>query len=482
MALFARFFGLVTPTPKVTTLIQRIVLLMPTMAMTFTISTTFWMIYIAESLGGGDYILGLERVGLLVIIQLVVQTFLDYPSGAVGDKIGQRWVLASALLCFSLAYWLTSLVDTASPYEHFILIYALNGLGQSQQSGAVDAWFDNNYRVAMPHDSDRKQYGKLKGRMAMVYEIISTLILLPGAWLAMLYSRQWVFKLQAVACVLLAFAVLKAVRDFPETEEIRKKENGESGSYAGILADGVRFVFSSRFVALVILGDIVLFCVGNVWWQLLLFPMYFIYLLTDVAVAGYRTLVFVPNAVAQERSGFWSARFDPIKWVPRFRLVQFGGVAFFVLLAATTLFWPPPNPATAELLSVFIPFTQTPLFQVPVDSVPALVVVFIVFTAGDFFGAFAEVLEMRVIIDVVPNRIRNSLYSLRPALTIIASIPVIYAFSFILPMYGFAVSFAICSMITLVGTLMIWKGYRYPIPRAQDLSSIRTDSEYTSEV
>jgi hypothetical protein len=57
------------------------------------------MIYIAESLGNGDYFAGLTLVGFLAIIQMAIQTALDYPTGALGDWIGQRYVIASALLC-----------------------------------------------------------------------------------------------------------------------------------------------------------------------------------------------------------------------------------------------------------------------------------------------------------------------------------------------------------------------------------------------
>jgi MFS family permease len=158
---FARVFGIAEPTEKVVRLVKILSILLPAFAASFQISTTFWMIYIAESLGNGDYYAGLTLVGFLVVIQMAIQTALDYPTGALGDWIGQRYVIASALLCYAVAFGLTSLIvkDTPAPFWIYVTIYVLFGLGSSQESGAFNAWFDNNYRVAMPHDKDRKQYG-----------------------------------------------------------------------------------------------------------------------------------------------------------------------------------------------------------------------------------------------------------------------------------------------------------------------------------
>ncbi len=476
MSLYSRFFGLEEPTEKAIKLVRILAFLEPVFAVSFMISTTFWMIYIAESLGGGDYIAGLTLVGILVIIQLVIQTMLDYPTGALGDHIGQRWVIASSLVCYAIGFWLTSIATPESPFSIFVAIYVLFGLGASQESGAWGAWFDNNYRVAMPHDKDRKMYGVFSGRMGMIFQIIATAVLLPGAWLALLYGRTWVFKVQAVTSVILAIVVLIYIRDFPEVEEIRKEQNETNGGYVAVLKDGVKFLVSDPFITLIILGEVILWASGTLWWQLMLFPLYFLYLLTDVAVSAYRTIAFVPNVIAQERSGIWSKHFDPVKWIPRFRLVQFCSMFFYFVLAANVYFFPPPEEG-AEMFMVMIPFTNLPLIEMPVVSVIPLVILLIAFTIGDFFGAFADILTQRVMLDVVPNRIRNSMYSLRPTLAIICAIPMIWFFGWFIPLYGFALTFALCGVITLVGVLLVKKGFSYPIPKSEDLETLIETSE-----
>ncbi|MHA1935330.1 MAG: MFS transporter [Candidatus Thorarchaeota archaeon] len=463
----AGLFGLEQPTEKAIHLVRIFALLLPAFAVAFQISTTFWMIYIAESLGGGDYIAGLGLVGVLIVVQLVIQTLFDYPTGALGDHIGQRWVIASALICYAIAFWFTSIATPDSPFIIFIAIYVAMGLGSSQESGAWGAWFDNNYRVAMPNDQDRQQYGILMGRVGMVFEVISTLVLIPGAWLALIFARTWVFQLQAIISVSLAITCLIVVKDFPEVEEARKKRKSTEG-YTSVLVDGFRFLVSDKFVLLSTLGAVIIFATGMVWWQLLLFPLYFTYLLTDVAVSSYRTMAFIPNVVAQERSGIWSRKFDPIKWIPRFRLLQFCGFVFYVLVSALTFLFPPPIDPN-NLLRLYIPFTNLAIIEMPAESVIPMIILLFVFGVFDFSAAFANILTQRVMLDVIPNRIRNSMYSLQPTLMMMISVPLILAFGWILPAYGFPTTFILLSLIALVGALIVKRGFSYPIPKAEDL-------------
>ncbi|MHA2117594.1 MAG: MFS transporter, partial [Candidatus Thorarchaeota archaeon] len=339
MTSIAGLFGLEQPTEKAIRIVRILALIIPAYTIAFFISVTFWMITIAESLGGGDYIAGLTLVGVLVVIQLVIQTLLDYPTGALGDYIGQRWVLASAFICFAFAFWLTSSATPESPFTVFLAIYVLFGVANSQESGTWLSWFDNNYRVAMPHDEDRKQYGILWGRIYMFVEVVSTLILIPGAWLALIFARTWVFQLQAIFFIILAIIVFIFVRDFPEVEEARK-EHGLRAGYRSVLVEGLRFLVSDRFVLLSTLGGVIMGACMVLWFQLLLYPLYYTYMLTEVAVASFITIYFLTSIVAQERSGVWSRRFDPVKWIPRFRLLAYQGFVFYALLAALFYFFP----------------------------------------------------------------------------------------------------------------------------------------------
>ncbi|MHA2059469.1 MAG: MFS transporter [Candidatus Ranarchaeia archaeon] len=471
----AKIFGLKDASESGIRLAKILIVLLPSFAASFMISTTFWMIFIAESLGGGDFIAGLGLVGFLVVVQLVVQTVFDYPTGAIGDWLGHRFVIASALLCYGFAFWLTANITPQTPFPIFILIYAMVGFGNSQESGAFQAWFDNNYRVAVPQDTDRKQYGVFMGRVGMMFELVTTLVLLPGSWLALLYGRPWVFQVQTIACVILAILVVRFLKDIPSPEE-EQKERPDLKDYGRLLKDGFKFLFSTRFITLTILGEVIIWASGIVWWQLILFPLYFSYLLTDVAVSSFRTLIFAPLAGIQERSGVWSKHFDPKKWIPRFRILQFCGFVFYVLLALVLFVFPAP-PINSPLVQLTIPILNVPIIEMPISSIIPMGLLFAVFVTCELFSAFANILTQRVMIDVIPNRIRNCIYSLRPTITMILAIPLIIFFGWWIPIGGFSTTFLLISPIGLIGAFLVYRGYKLPIPVAADFEASNTNPE-----
>ncbi|MHA2141189.1 MAG: MFS transporter [Candidatus Thorarchaeota archaeon] len=466
---FTRLFGISEPTENAARLVKILAILFPSFALSFQISTTFYMIFIAETLGGGDYITGLTYVGILVITSLLSQTILDYPTGAIGDWIGQRYVISSALLCYSVAFWITSQVNPTTPFPVFMTIYILMGVGAAQESGAFQAWFDNNWKVCMPHDEDRKQYGVFWGRVGMVWQVSSTLVLIPGSWLALVFSRSWVFQLQAIFAFLLALAVLRLVHDLPG---VRDESEGRPSlqEYGGLLKEGVRFLGSSRFVTFIILGEVVMWSTGPVWWNLLLFPLYFTFLLSDVAVSSFRTIIFLPQALSQERSGIWSRRFEPKVWIPRFRFLQFGGFIFYILLVFVTSVFPPASPLSPVV----------PILDFPIDSLIPTTIIFFVFVVTSMFGGFAQILSQRVMIDVIPSKIRNSMYSLQPTLIMLASAPLIALFGWLTPLYGFPLTFALCSIVTFTGALLVRKAFTYPIIKADEVQT--ATEEEVSEI
>ena len=100
MSFIARFFGLENANDKIFQLSKTLTILLPIVSATISLSTTFFMIFIAEWAGAGDYIQGLGLMGVLIVIQMVIQTLLDYPTGALGDYLGQRYIIASSFLSF----------------------------------------------------------------------------------------------------------------------------------------------------------------------------------------------------------------------------------------------------------------------------------------------------------------------------------------------------------------------------------------------
>ena len=462
MSRLANFFGFTEPTDRIMRMARLMVLFLPMISVTFMLSSTFYVVFVAEALGGGDFMQGMGLVGVLVVIQMTVQTIFDYPTGGIGDWLGQRYILASAFILYGVTFYMVSLVTSSTPFLFLVAIYALQGFAAAQDSGAFGAWFDNNYRAAMPEDTDRKQYGVFQGRVGMVFQIVATLSLIPGALLAVVFQRAWVFQFQAVLSVVIAIGVFKYVVDFPEVREAREKRPSTS-EYLSILRSGVTFLFGDKYVKYLIIGGMLTISSIMVWGNLILFPFYYSYLLTDVAVASYRTLLFVPGVAARERSGVWSKRFEPTKWIPRFRFLQTCGFVFFGILAVITYVFPP-APLGAPTFDVIWPFTDLVVMSIPQQSVLPVFLAFCTFVATSFFGGFAEILTQRILLDVIPNRIRNSVYSLIPTVAIVLAIPQIALFGMLVPMYGFPLTLTGIAIISLGGVLLIRHGLAQPKP------------------
>ncbi|MFW9921097.1 MAG: MFS transporter, partial [Candidatus Thorarchaeota archaeon] len=358
MSRMGRLLGLADATPEGLRLGVTIASLIPIFSVTFQLSTTFWMIFIAEQLGNGDYLVGMGLVGVLLVIQNVTQTILDYPTGSLGDTIGHKYVIASALLCYTMAYWITSICTPQSPFWLFALIYFFLGLGASQESGAWGSWFDNNYRIAMPNDKDRKQYGVFQGRLGMISQIFATLIIIPGSVIALIMQRTWVFQLQGFLMIFLAIIILRVLNDLPGARP-EQNENPTIREYFANMKEGLLFLKSSRFISIFFLGEVILYSVGPVWGSLMLWPLYFAYLFTDIGVSGFRTLMFAPLAVTTERSGVWAKKYEPKEWIPKFRFLGFVGAAFCGILVAILTVFPPPA-EQGDVYSVIIPGTTIP--------------------------------------------------------------------------------------------------------------------------
>ena len=438
------FLGLPDANDKILRLAKIMGIIGPLANISFTLSTTFYVIFVAEALGGGPgmYLQGIGLVGTLVVTQMVIQIIFDYPTGAIGDWIGQRYILASANVSFGVAFLMVSFVTVDTPYIYLVAVYALQGFSQSQSSGAWGAWFDNNYRVAMPGDTDRKQYGVFWGRMGMIMAIMATAALIPGSILAAVFTRAWVFQFQGILAFVFAILVFRLVRDFPEIEQ-KRAENGtrpELGEYLSILRGGVSYLFRHAFVRYIAVGSMLAVSSIMVWGNLILFPMYYLYLITDVGVASFRTLLFIPGIFSQERSGIWSRRFEPKKWIPRFRLMQTCGL---------TLYWP---------------LTSIELLTIPMENILPIALIFLTFVSTSFFGGFAEILTQRVLLDVIPNRIRNSMYSLFPTIATLFAIPQIALFGWLITIIGFPMTLAACGTVSFIGVLFLVHGFRHEPP------------------
>ena len=128
-----------------------------------------------------------------------------------------------------------------------------------------------------------------------------------------------------------------------------------------------------------------------------------------------------------------------------------------------------------------IPFTNLPLIEVPAQTVIPVILLFLAFVSLNLFGGIAGILTQRVMLDVIPNRIRNSMYSLQPTLVMLISMPLITFFGWFIPFSGgFTWTFIICAFISLIAVLMIRQAFKYPVPKAEVV--VKADTEESEEV
>jgi len=470
------YFGLKDATPEVIRLSQIYTALGLFMQVAFTISTTFYLIFVANALGGGGdtgYIVGMTYVGILVIIEMAVQTIFDYPTGVIGDWLGQRYILLTAYLTYAAAFYLVSLVTPNPPFLLLVLIYALMGFAGSQQSGAMGSWFDNNWQVAMPEDEGRKEYGVFQGKLSMLYWFTNTLILIPGGILASIFGRPWVFQIQAIMCVIIGFLCLRYVKNLPDADELNQKRP-TMDEYVSLLREGLQFLFSSSYVKYLLIGIMLVNSCISVWANLILFPMYYSYLISDVAVASFRTIVMLPLVFYSERSGVWAKRFEPKKWIPRFLFLQSAGAFFFWIFAFLMFIFPVP-PLDSPMVDYYLPGTEILILRVPIESLlPVTLMILVFFTLGIFLQV-GGVLIGRVFVDAIPNRVRNGVYSLFPTVILLLSMPQIAFFGWFISV---SIPFTLVSIgiISTIGCFLTYKGLQKG-PLEDELEIERVEEE-----
>ena len=111
-----------------------------------SLSSTFYILFVIDNVG-------FTLAAVTTSVMLITQLIFDYPSGSLGDWIGQRWILAIAFVCYSLQLFL---LISAQTFPDFVLISIITGFGNAQSSGAFETWIDNNYRKAVGKDDSER--------------------------------------------------------------------------------------------------------------------------------------------------------------------------------------------------------------------------------------------------------------------------------------------------------------------------------------
>ena len=302
----------------------------------------------------------------------------------------------------------------------------------------------------------------------MLLRISRALVILPGAIIAILIARVFVFQVQSVVCILIAAASFVLVRDIPIYSEVEQPKKVDV-DYFSLLKEAAKHIISSPYLKYIILGNTIFLSIGFTWGELIMYPFLYEYLFSDSAVALLMTLMLLEFAFLWERSGVWAKRFQPKKWIPSFRFVQSSGALFFWLFAILMLVLPPPL-VTSEVLDVAIPFTDILILQVPSLSIMPILIILTIWFAGGVFFTVAAILWMRVLIDAIPNRIRNGVYSLLPTLVVLASIPQVALFGWIMPISGIPLVLVLSGLVSTAGAVFLRRGFTFHYSQSEEES------------
>ena len=420
-----RFLGVSDHLPKrAQYLIQKFLVIASAYSSLFFISGTFYVLFVLD-------IVSYEELGKLAALSFIVQAVFDYPSGTLGDWIGQRWILAIAFISYGISYWLLAFADS---FESLAIVYILSAFAASQESGALQAWFDNNYKTATDDiDPERKFYQKFLGKFNMIQGFIWAFTILIGGFIATYLFRETVFVLQAVGMIILGIISIFVIKDLPGT----KKSEQSVKKYFGLLKEGVMFVVTTKHIFFFVVGLCLLNSMWMIWGNMILFPMYYGYTGSDLGAGIFRFIAWINQSATASYAGKISTKLNFRRWIPRLEwLVMFGYFTSFALI-------------------LFIFPLKESLNLAPI----ALAI--IAFAFFDFSANIMFVLRQRFYLDTIPNHIRTSIYSLIPTTVLIVSaFFMIFAGSFIED-YGFTITLIGMACIGTIAALIMYYGFRF---------------------
>jgi MFS family permease len=335
--------------------------------------------------------LSIPLLGIILAFQFAVQAIIDYPTGAIGDWIGQRWLLFVAALSYGFAF---IFISQASDFFGILIAFILVAFAQSQESGTFISWLDNNYKIIATEDEDRRIYSQFFGKFTMLYQIITAISFIFGGLFVVFINRQVMFLFQGILLGIISFVLLFSIRDHKSIQ--RRKPDFKT--YFQYLGGGVKTVTKNKTLRLMILGLVISGIGFTIWSGLILFPLYEGYGKSDSWIAILRSTIFILSAICTGIAGIISKRIHKLqKWLS------------LAVLSTDVLFF----------LGIYIMLVINP---VPLAfTLISLIIVGFTFTIAFTPRYMADVLKPRFFLDVIPDQNRNAVYSLIPTLILIVS-------------------------------------------------------------
>lgn len=392
--------------------------------LTFAIIDTYLVLFLLDFISFG-------QLGLLLSIKFIVLAFLDYPTGALGDYLGQDRVLQIAYICITLS---ALILVFSTTFEMFIAAFVLVSIGQSQESGALQSWFDNEYIGAVKTvDPNRQIFGAFKGRLQMITSFVSASAFVVGGIASTSFGERRIVLVFHLIFAVITFVLIR------RNVKTRKTDLLMSNPLRGTLSNlvnGVKFGFSSRGIFFLYLGTAITWAsVWSIWFNILLFPYYFSYSFTDFAVGVLRSSNFLVGLVLMFLVTKWSRN---------------------IKAEYRTLFWSNLYANPVFILIAFVYFILVP----PPDTFNLWIYlgVIVIFQTVGWSDVLSELTFNRIQLNIVPDDIRNSVYSLIPSITTLFAVPFSFVGGLVVTEFGFEAGIMLVLVLSFTGSMIMLPG------------------------
>ncbi|MFW9991537.1 MAG: MFS transporter [Candidatus Odinarchaeota archaeon] len=428
---YYRFFGITELNSSAKRLVNIALSAIFLSTIIYMFTSTFYTLYALQFLTPAE-------LGMVRAVQFLIQGITDYPTGAVGDWIGQKWLLVFSNLLFGTCYILLSFADN---FFSFLIVYAILGFAQGQNSGAFMAWFDNNYKLLAPEDDQRKIYMDVFAKSQMINQFLAALVFVLGGMTAIIFGRSAVFFVQGFAALIVFVPLfLLFINDHPDI----KRSKPELRSYINLLGEGVAVTWKNKTLRYTTLAFVVGGSMITFWANILLFPFYESYAKTDNMTGLLRAVIYLIGAISVGILGtFVRKQKNPQKLL-----------AISAIFGHSVFFW------GILFLAIFIPPGAGFLI------VPYLAVI-MVFSFTGLGSTIFNILYQRFNMEIVPDKNRNSVYSLVPTLFVFANIISTSAGGYILSIAGFNFTVMLISMVLLVAGIVMARAVLAHNPEAE---------------
>ncbi|MCE7736932.1 MAG: MFS transporter [Candidatus Heimdallarchaeota archaeon] len=398
----------------------------------------FVLLYIIE-------VLGFYQAGIVLGINLIASSIIDYPTGGLADTIGHKKVLLIAYVFHILFY---GIILIASTFDHFVIASLIWAIAFAQESGALEAWFDNSYKItSKKSDIDRKIYGVFQGKKLGINQAINAIFFVVGGIISQQFSRQILFTVNIGVLVFVFLAIFfliyspnnKSVMESTDEEEV---DQDNESSILQTLLEGIRFATYNKRNGYYFLGQSILFATGTVWYLLFLFPYYSSYSGGRDDITGVlRSILFLIGILA----AFIAAKLSKsIKNLPKWIIISSLMIDSVFLFVNYIYYILVPPPTQFELL-------------------PFIGVILVFNTTGGLFLALFIIILGKYELDYFPDNLRNSLLSFRASLATAFAFPLQIFAGWVVVTYNFATGILVLALISVVGISVLSLSFRNPL-------------------